>query len=164
MTATSTLTLTAPATAAGIADLESEVLRIKRDLLAGAAAQASTPTVGQGHDAVKFYEKTAPNSRSREALEVLPGGKANGVTPEELADLMKPDPKSGRPIHKASARAALRVLLVKADKRIKAGALSDKVVRVNFDDYDSDGAGRYYLDVDARRALDKYLSASARAA
>jgi hypothetical protein len=157
MAATPTLTLTAEASAKGIADLESQVQTLKHEFLGTAT---STSATGGQHDAVKLYNKTPANTRSREALEVLPGGEANAVTPEELATLMKADPKTGKPIKKASARAALRVLMVKADKRIKAGALSDKIVRVNFDDYDTDGAGRYYLDVDARKALDKYLASA----
>lgn len=156
---TATLTLTAEASPKGIADLESQVQTLKRHFLR--TSTSTNTTGGQEHDAVKLYEKTPANTRSREALEVLPGGKENGVTPEELAALMKPDRKTGNPIKKASARAALRILLVKADKRIRAGAISDKVVRINFEDYGTEGAGRYYLDVDARKALDKYLASSA---
>lgn len=153
-----TLTLTAPANANGVLDLESQVEGLKHEFGITSTTTTNTATSGEDHDAVKLHKKTPANTRSREALEVIPGGEANAVTPEELAALMKPDQKTGKPIKKASARAALRILMIKAHKRIAAGAMRDKVVRVNFDDYDSDGAGRYYVEKDARTALDKYLA------
>jgi len=151
-TADATITLTAPATPEGIQSILDRATRLKEVFV------TPVPHASSESEIVRFHEKTGAGTRSREALELLPGGDKNGVTPEELAKLMKRD-ANGDMLDKASARGALRILIVKQDKRIRSGAQKTKILHVNWDDYDTEGAGRYYIEEGARKGLDKHLAA-----
>ena len=81
-------------------------------------------------------------------MEILPGGRENGLTPEELGRLFDP------PISKASARAVIR-----NSQRLERtfGLAKETLFPINFDQYGSQGAGKYYLTEADRAALDVHL-------
>jgi hypothetical protein len=153
--ATAMLTISAPANAAGIRELRAQVDELERQFQLGLGGTPAPAAEGV-HDAVRLYQRTAPASRSREVLELLPGGKANAVTPEELAQLMASD-KSGAKLKKASARAAIRVVQRVTTKAIREGAIGREIIEIDFSGYDQEGAGRYYVSEKARAAIDSYL-------
>ena len=128
------------------------------------AGFAATPAPGTSalatmndHDAVKLHGRTAANSRSREVLEVLPGGNANGKTPAELGAAMKPD-AAGAKLSPGSVRAAMRVVQRVTTTLIGQGVISKPVLQIDFSGYKIEGCGRYYLDEEAREALDAHLA------
>ena len=105
---------------------------------------------------MKLYEKLRPHSRSREVLELLPPKSQGGLTPEELGLKMKPE-KNGSPVSKASARAALRVIQTVGGRLVQKGVVKGHALDIDFSKYDLEGAGRYALTDDARKALDDHL-------
>lgn len=157
--APASITLTAPATPAGVDELQSELDELKRQWGSEAVStttEGAMPSADE-HDAVKLYKRTRIHSRSRELLEILPGGRANGLTPTELAELMRLD-RNGEKLSRGSVRAAIRVVQRVTTKALKQGAISDDVLQIDFSGYDEDNAGRYYVEEDARKALDAFLA------
>src|SRR4051794_36782782 len=96
------ITISAPATEAGINELVAAATQLRDDW--DRTASASRPE--NKADSVKLHEKLRPGTRSREALELLPAKSQGGLTPEELGRKMQPQ-KNGIPVSKASARAAV---------------------------------------------------------
>jgi hypothetical protein len=148
------ISISAPATEAGINELWAAATRLRDDWY----RTASSAGPGNESDAVKLYEKLRPRSRSREALEWLPPKSQGGLTPEELGLKMKPE-KNGSPVSKASARAALRVIQTVGGRLVQKGVMTAQVLEIDFSKYDIEGAGRYALTDDARKALDGHLKA-----
>ena len=150
-----TIQLSAPATLAGVRDLRRQIEDVEREFftLRPSARAATAPD----HDAVTLYKRTARDSRSRELLEVLPGGQAHARTPEELAQLMRPDAKTNKPLARGSVRGAIRVVQKVQTKALKEGAIGGEILKIDFGGYAQERAGRYYVEPDARQALDQYL-------
>ena len=146
------ISISAPVTEAGINELLAAATRLRDDWY------RTAPATGQANesDGVKLYEKLRPGSRSREVLELLPAKSQGGLTPEELGLKMKPE-KSGSPVSKASARAALRVIQTVGGRLVQKGVMKGDVLDIDFSKYDIEGAGRYALTDDARKALDDHL-------
>jgi hypothetical protein len=154
--ATAILTVSGPATDAGM----NEVLKSAQALhKAWFANKTGAPSPVEAHDAVKLYERLRPDSRSREALELLPGESQGGPTPEELGMKMRPE-KDGTVVGKSSARAAIRVAQRVTGGLIDKGVMSGEVVKIDFSKYDVEKAGRYSLPDDARKALDEHLKSA----
>jgi hypothetical protein len=160
-TAVTTITITAPATDAGVTAIAAEANAVAARWFdrSNSETKGTADAAVEDHDAVKLYRRLRPNSRSREALELLPAEADGGETPEELAARMRPD-RNGDPVSKGSARAAIRVLQRVSKTLAEKGELSDRlVVRINFDDYHVERAGRYSVTREARNALDEFLAA-----
>lgn len=128
-----------PLTDAGIADARKKLDDFKSKLKASTKTQSDSP-------GLILYKHLGLMSLGRELLRVLPEGRANGLTPEELGKLMNPGPGRGKPLEKASVRAVIRNANKGADHLASLGRLTGKVVQADFDGYDADGAGRYYLN------------------
>jgi hypothetical protein len=112
----------------------------RRKLELVAAAAAGEPAV------VRLYDHLADDSRTRELLEILPRGKGKAMRPVELGALFT------QPLRSASVRAVLRNA-ARGEQAIHAK--HREVVRADFDRYEAENAGRYYLtegDWDAPRA------------
>jgi hypothetical protein len=153
---TAILTVSGPLTDAGM----NEVLETAQALHnAWFANKTGTPSPVEAHDSVKLYERLRPESRSREALELLPAESQGRLTPEELGVKMRPQ-KDGTAVGKASARAAIRVAQRVTRGLIDKGVMSGEVVKIDFSKYDVEKAGRYSLPDDARKALDEHLKSA----
>jgi len=108
-------------------------------------------------EVVRLYKQTKSGTRSRELLEILPGGRAKAMLPEELGRVMKPN-GSGNPLSKGSVRGAMRVVQRVTTKLTKRGSIGGNILQVDFSGYGEEGAGRYFIDEPARQALDEHLS------
>lgn len=97
---------------------------------------------------VAAYERTDPESRTRELLEVLPSKREGGLTPTELSARMKGD------LSRGSVRAVIRNL-----QRTEAnmGFPKKTLIDIEFAGYGQEGAGRYFVSDEARRQLDNHL-------
>jgi hypothetical protein len=110
------------------------------------------------HDVVKLYRHFDTTSRSREMLKELPGGSDNGLTPAEVGEQMAPHDRTGKPLTPGSVRAVYRNIR-RAEAHLRSfGVIKGPIVRVSFDAYHLEGSGRYYIEQDARAALDAYLN------
>jgi serine/threonine-protein kinase len=128
------------------ADLQERVypwIHARQDL-GGAAPDKSA--------AITLYANTGVASRTRELLRILPGGRENALTPSELGEVMHPD-EEGQPLSKASVRAVIRNLLRVERRLLLEEQISRRVLAVDWEGYDIDGAGRYYDDVLDRKEL-----------
>jgi len=76
------------------------------------------------------------------------------LTPEELGQKMAPWPGGGR-LSKASVRAAIRNVQRAEAHLLSEGLIDRRIVKIDFSDYDREGAGRYYVEREDRRILDK---------
>jgi hypothetical protein len=117
----------------------------------GTASATATPAPTTDADVVRIHRQMEPNESQRflEALTSAP------LTFAELAARMpKPD---GTTHSNASMRAIHRNVRRQEHTLIKRGVIADHVVQWNFDNYDADAAGRYYLAPDAVAALDAHL-------
>lgn len=146
------ITISAPATKAGVNELVAAATKLRDDWNSTGSAAGSADQA----DAVKLHQKLPAGSRSREALELLPAKSQGGLTPEELGLKMQPK-KDGASVSKASARAAVRVIQTRERRMLEKGALRRKVLDINFENYDTEGAGRYSLSDEGRKALDEHL-------
>ncbi len=67
-------------------------------------------------------------------------------------------PKANGKLHaNASMRAVHRNVRRQEQTLIKRGVISDHVLQSSFDNYDVDGAGRYFLTPDVLTALNAHL-------
>lgn len=148
------VTISAPATQAGINELAAAATQLRDDWYRSATAAASSPE--EQHDVVKLYEKISPGTRSREVLELLPAKSQGGSMPKELGLKMRPE-KSGDAVNKTSVRAALRVIQTVEGRLVAKGVMKARELDINFAKYDTEGAARYSLTDDARKALDSHL-------
>jgi hypothetical protein len=115
------------------------------DAPAGGESAAPDPDSRSGSRGKVLFDHLDSASRGRELLKVLPEGRDRGLTPAELARLMRPGP-NGQPLKNASVRAVIRNLWRGAEHLKARGRLDSRVVQRHFDQYDRDGAGRYYLE------------------
>lgn len=105
----------------------------------------------QDADVVRMHRQMDPN-QSRRFLEALT---SDPLTFEELSARMpKPD---GSTHSNASMRAIYRNIRRQEITLTNRSVIKGAVVQWNFDKYDEEGAGRYYLEPDALEALDAQL-------
>lgn len=104
-------------------------------------------------DAVTLHQETDPHNRSRRLLEALT---AEPVTFADLAPHLPPN-DDGSELTTAQVRAVYRNLKRTENRLLEEGAITAPVVQTNFDMYDADGGGRYYLAKPALAALDRLL-------
>ena len=101
---------------------------------------------------VTLYEETHPDHRSRKLLEALTD---KGETFEDLAPKM-PN-ADGSLLSNAQMRAVYRNLRRTEGRLIAEGTLAEPVLQTDFNQYEQDGAGRYFLSPNSYAALNKYL-------
>jgi hypothetical protein len=106
------------------------------------AAPATQPVI------LRAYDHTRPPSRTPELFRVLPRGEANALLPAEIG------PRFSPPLSATSARQKINNAR-KLEKTVGAG--TGNLVRVSWDSYNVEGAGRYYLSPDDYDALHAYL-------
>jgi hypothetical protein len=136
-----------PLTPGGVRDARHELDRVERALGGGAnrkPTQPRVPAAGASRGRILF-DHLGGRSRGRELLRVLPEGKDNGLTPEELSARMAPGPNGGQ-LKKSSVRAVIRNAWRGAEHLQRVGRLDSRVVQRTFDRYETDGAARYYLE------------------
>ncbi|MFO0722847.1 MAG: hypothetical protein U1E65_03615 [Myxococcota bacterium] len=103
---------------------------------------------GDGRTAAAVYQRGGGGGLSRQLLEVLPAGRDDAETPEELGRRMRPHRT------KAEVRAAIRnVRRIEASLR-KEGAVMRGVLLADSEAYEKDGASRYYVTAADRAAID----------
>jgi hypothetical protein len=107
---------------------------------------------------VVVFESLGAESRTRELLEVLPGGADRGLTPAQLGQRMRPE-ASGAKLSKASVRAVIRNLQRVENRLLDEHAISRRILGKSFAHYDREQAGRYYLETIDREELDRHLAA-----
>jgi hypothetical protein len=159
-----TLTLKVPPTKAGIAEARLELERLEETLalewatpIVRAGEERSTsPVVNPKEPATVVYERSTPGGRSRELLELIPAGKAAALTPTEIGRALQLGP-GGKPLSKASARAITRNIQKLEGHLLTEGAISRRLLMVDFDDYDNIGSGKYYISDEDRQVLDKHV-------
>jgi len=137
-----------PLTSAGIKGAREELDRVEHTVDPGqrrARTRAAAPAATERSRGSVLFEHLASSSRGRDLIRVLPEGKKNGLTPEQLASVMKPGP-NGKPLEKSSVRAVIRNAWRGAEELKKRGQLDSRVIQRHFEQYGSDGAGRYYLE------------------
>jgi hypothetical protein len=137
-----------PLTRSGTRQARHELERLEQALPendAFAEGTAPAPDSGSLSRGKTLFDHLNPTSRGRELLCVLPEGKDRGLTPAELAQRMRPGP-NGKPLKNGSVRAIIRNLWRGAEHLKARGRLDSRVVQRHFDQYDRDGAGRYYLE------------------
>jgi hypothetical protein len=135
-----------------VADDGSLLLKQAVGRLRGGGTEARRPTpagASTTEPIIRLYQHVDRTSATRRLLEVLPGGRENGLTPEQLGSLLG-DPA----LPKASVRAIIRNA-----KRAEAGIGGEvgDVVKTDFSGYTAERAGRYYVEPDQRNALDGFL-------
>ena len=121
------------------------------DEIAGASKQepAVTDAVGgQEPLIIRAYRHPRPPSRTPELLRVLPRGEADALLPAEIGQLFSP------PMSATSARQKINNAR-KLEKTLGAGEAG--IVRVTWDGYNAEGAGRYYLSESDHDTLHAYL-------
>ena len=157
------LTLELAPTKAGLAEARLELDRFEQTLALewavrqpGETNPAHSPTTHSEEPVVAIYERSAEGRRSRELLELIGGGKENGLTPTELGRKMSRGP-GGKALSKASVRAVLRNIQRVEGHLFEEGAISRQVLWADFARYDEEGAGRYFISDEDRRALDAHL-------
>jgi hypothetical protein len=102
-------------------------------------------------EVVRMHQQMEAN-QSQRFLEALT---SEPLTFAELAQRM---PKADGATHSnASMRAIHRNVRRQEQTLIKWGVITDHIVQSNFDSYDAEQAGRYYLPQDALAALDTHL-------
>jgi hypothetical protein len=163
-----TITLAFPPTKQGFAEARLDLDRLEQtleqewtssttpasnDAGATASAPASAPAASP---AVVVYERSVKDGRSRELLETIGGGKANGLLPSELGPKLAPGP-GGKALSKASVRAVIRNIQKLEGHLLAEGAISRRVILIDFSGYDQEGAGRYYISDGDRTELDGHL-------
>lgn len=159
-----TITLAFPPTKQGVAEARLDLDRLEQTLeqewtsstplvsnAAGAAALAPAAS-----PAVVVYERSVKDGRSRELLEMIGGGKANGLLPSELGPKLAPGP-GGKALSKASVRAVIRNIQKLEGHLLAEGVISRRVILIDFSGYDQEGAGRYYISDEDRGELDGHL-------
>lgn len=104
-------------------------------------------------DAVTLHQETDPHNRSRKLLEALT---TEPLTFADLAPQLPPN-DDGSPLDNAQVRAVYRNLKRTENRLFEEGAISGPVVQTDFDRYEDDGAGRYFLTGPALAALDRLL-------
>jgi hypothetical protein len=117
-------------------------------------AEASVSAASQAAaDAVTLHQETDPHNRSRKLLEALT------TEPRTFGDLAPqlPPNDDGSTLDNAQVRAVYRNIKRTEGRLIKEGTISGPVVQTDFDRYDADGAGRYFLNGPALAALDRLL-------
>lgn len=121
------------------------------DPLAVSDGTAPPPAPTKDADVVRMHRQMDANE-SRRLLEALT------TEPLTFAELAARMPKRDGTIHRnASMRAIHRNVRRQEQTLIKRGVIADHVVQWTFDNYDADGAGRYYLAPEALAALDAHL-------
>jgi hypothetical protein len=145
---TATFTLQFEASSAGLREARSEVTRLE-ELISG------VKPLPAGSSIASVRSRCTRGGRSRELLDILPGEEP-GLTPEEIADELAPD-SSGNRLSKHSVRAILRNIARAEASLLEEGAIDDRVIQKNFDDYRREGAGRYSLKPEDRATLDRLL-------
>jgi hypothetical protein len=140
---------------AGIDDLIKQLEKMRP---AAPAATAATPTAVTSAQAspdvaevVRMHQQMQANE-SRRFVEALT---SEPLTFAELAPLMKK--ADGTTHSNASMRAIYRNVRRKELTLMKRAIITDHVVRWDFENYDAEQAGRYYLTPDALAALDAHL-------
>jgi hypothetical protein len=134
------------------------------DELEGKLSSGPRPSFEQ-HNAVTLLESFGNGTLAPEVLKVLPAGKDDGLTPEEIGNLIDNPYEPGTNPDKASVRGAIRIIQRKQRKlaaqgKIAAeGKMDGEVLHWDWSRYDRDGAGRYFIDMSARTALDRYIAA-----
>lgn len=118
-----------------------------------AEAQSAEGLTSLAADAITLHQETNPHNRSRRLLEALT---EKSLTFSELAPHLPPN-DDGSPLSKTQARAVYRNLKRTENRLLEKGAITAPVVRANFDMYDHDAGGRYYLAKAAVAALDHLL-------
>jgi hypothetical protein len=148
-----TVTISVPLTPSGLAEARSDLDRLAALVNGEVWPKQSGGQAFETHRARRIF-KRAVGLRSREILDLLPPGKAMALTPEELGRKMAPWPGGGR-LSKASVRAAIRNVQRAEAHLLSEGLIDRRVVKIDFSDYDREGAGRYYVEREDRRILDK---------
>jgi hypothetical protein len=97
---------------------------------------------------IRAYERTQPPSRTQEFLRVLPRGETHGLLPHELGPLFSP-PLPGISVRQKVNNAR------KLEKKL--GVPAREIVRVSWDSYGEEGAGRYFLSESDHDVLHEYL-------
>lgn len=97
---------------------------------------------------VRAYNHTRPPSRTQELLRNLPRGETGALLPQEMGARFSP-PLSGVSVRQKVNNAR------KLEKALGAG--SGNIVRVSWDSYNNEKAGRYYLSESDYDTLHAYL-------
>ncbi len=114
---------------------------------------AADPATVFAADAVTLHQETDPHNRSRRLLEALT---AEPLTFTDLGPAL-PANDDGSTLTNAQVRAVYRNLKRTENRLLEEGAITAPVVQTNFNMYDEDGGGRYYLAKPAVAALDRLL-------
>jgi hypothetical protein len=146
------LTLHLEPTRAGLAAGHRALDELERDLFGPSEGPSS-----DRHDAVTLVESFGDGTLAPEVVKVLPAGKEHGLTPEEIGSLIDNPYDPGSSPSKGSVRGAIRIIQRKQKKLADDGRIDGDVLRWDWTHYDRDGAGRYFIDQDARRALDAHF-------
>lgn len=163
------ITLTFPPTKQGLAEARLDIDRLEQTLEQEWATTTAAPlpdgedasASARGHastasPAVIVYDRSVKDGRSRELLETIGGGKANGMLPSEVGPKLAPGP-GGKALSKASVRAVIRNIQKLEGHLLAEGAISRRVILIDFSRYDQEGAGRYYVSEQDRNDLGAYL-------
>jgi hypothetical protein len=145
-----------PLTPEGVSDAASDLERI-RELVERPHARP----VALAKQPARLVFTRAVGARSREVLRLLPAGKAAALTPSELAKKMRAW-ASGEPLSRASARAAIRNIQRCESHLLAEGLVDRRILQIDFSGYDREGSGRYYLEPEDKRILDRCFAKEAR--
>ncbi len=115
------------------------------------ALESESTGASSAEPALLVYNQCGAGSRSRELLEVLARAES-ALTPAMIAEQMRPD-ETGGPMARASVRATIRNV-----RRVEKGLLAReqlerRVLVIDYTEYGRDGAARYSLSPEDRRAL-----------
>jgi hypothetical protein len=162
---TPTITLAFPPTKQGVAEARLDLDRLEQTLeqewaspvVSDAGRAASAPASASTESpSLVVYERSVKGGRSRELLETIGGDKSNALLPSELGPKLAPGP-GGKALSKASVRAVIRNIQKLEGHLLAEGAISRRVILIDFSGYDQEGAGRYYISDEDRGELDGHL-------
>lgn len=132
-----------PFNADGLREAKAELSKIEA-LLEGTPHPDPQQPSAPPNPAVVLWQNVGPSSRTREILKLLPNDPAKGKTPDELAQVMRPDSNGAR-LKKASVRAAI-LNARRVEKRLRSeGKIDREVIVADGSHYDDDDANRYHL-------------------
>lgn len=149
-----TLTLTFSPDLAGIEAAAKTIEQLKRAFDAPGVDDQTGSGVRSQNPGVALFRAAGQDSVTRRLLQLLPAERSEALTPAEIAAVLGPHP-DGTPMKKGSARAAI-LNARRIEKRLKEQNVIDReIIRVDFDGYEAEHAGRYYLFPEDKEAIDQ---------